>query len=309
MRNTFIKILEQRTKENSNIMLLTGDLGFTVFENYATNFPHNFFNMGVAEANMMGVASGLSLTGKIPFVYSIAPFITLRPIEQIRNDVCLHNANVKIVGVGAGLSYSHAGPTHHINEDIGMLKTIPNITIICPSDPVEVELAVNFAIKHEGPIYIRLGKKGEPVLHKNKNGLDVKKAIEIRKGTDILLLSHGSIINNTLKTADILKKQGFSSSVVSIPTIKPIDLDFINRSLSRFKYIFTIEEHNIIGGLGSSVGEVIAESKKSPVFKRIGINDQFCEIIGDHDYMRDYYGLSPSKISQTIVHTIKKNNE
>ncbi len=308
MRNAFITTLEEKTSRNPDIMLLTGDLGFTVFENFSNKFPRNFLNMGVAEANMMGVASGLSLSGKIPFVYSIAPFVTLRPVEQIRNDVCLHKANVKIVGVGAGLAISHAGPTHHINEDIGVLRTFPDLFIISPSDPVEVKYAVYEALKYKGPVYIRLGKRGEPIIHDTKKTLKIRKAITIKGGNQVLILSHGSIIKSSLDAAKQLEQKGYSTAVVSVPTIKPIDSSFINNAITSFKYIFTVEEHNIIGGLGSAVSEIIAESNKCVVFQRIGVADQFCHVIGDHKFMKDYYGLSPNKIYEQIMDIINKSS-
>lgn len=305
MRNAFIETLEKEVKANPNIIVLTGDLGYTVFDQFKIRYPKQFINMGVAEANMMGVAAGLALSGKIPFVYSIAPFVCLRPYEQIRNDVCMHNANVKIIGVGGGLAYSNAGPTHHVNEDIAVMRVLPNMTVICPSDPIEVRLAVKGMIRYKGPVYLRLGKHGEPIIHKTKPNFKIGKGIIIKEGRDIALISCGSITHNALLTAEILEKKGIFTTIVSMHTIKPLDTKLLSNVIKKFKAVFTIEEHNIIGGLGSAVAEFIAENQtKTIIFKRLGVNDVFCRQIGDYDYIRDCNSLSPKKIVNQIIKTL-----
>lgn len=310
MRNAFIGTLEKEAARNRDIILLTGDLGFTVFENFIKKFPDRFFNMGVAEANMVGVATGLALSGKIPFVYSIAPFVTMRPFEQIRNDICMHRANVKIIGVGGGLSYSYAGPTHHINEDIAIMRTLPNMTVVCPADPIETQLATQEIIKYNGPVYLRLGKKGEPAVHKSKPSFSLGKAILVKKGKDIALISSGPITHNVIQASNILTKHQLNPTVVSMHTITPLDGRLIAKIVRTHKLIFTIEEHSIVGGLGGAVAEFLSESdNKNYVFKRLGIPKEFCIIIGDHDYLRNYYSLSPAKIAQTILKSISKEYE
>lgn len=310
MRNAFIETLEKEAFKNKDIVLLTGDLGFTVFEKFSKKFPDRFINMGVAEANMVGVATGLALSGKIPFVYSIAPFVTLRPFEQIRNDVCMHRANVKIIGVGGGLSYSHAGPTHHVNEDIAVMRILPNMTVVCPADPIETELAVKAAIKYHGPVYIRLGKKGEPKIYNKKPSFSLGKGIIVEKGHDIALICSGPIIHNVIQASDILTKHKLNPTVVSMHTITPLDVRLIAKILMTHKVIFTIEEHSIIGGLGGAVAEFLSECySKNYIFKRLGIPKEFCNIIGDHNYLRDYYSLTPAKIAQTILKSISKEYE
>lgn len=301
MRNAFINTLHTLTRKNKNICLLTGDLGYTVFEEYRRNFPDNFFNAGVAEANMVGVAAGLALSGKIPFIYSIAPFTTLRVYEQIRNDVCLMNVNVKIVGVGAGLAYSHAGPTHHSLEDITIMRALPNMIVTCPSDRVETAAIVNAAVSHEGPVYLRLGKKGEPVIHKKKPKFQLGKGIIVQSGKDLMFIVCGSIITTALQVAAKLQKHGIEAGVISMHTIKPLDTKLIEKILNTTQAICTIEEHHIIGGLGSSVSEFLAEKKTRVRFKRFGINDTFCTMLGNHEYMKDYYGLSEKKITKSIL--------
>lgn len=307
MRNAFIKTLELEASKNKNIILLTGDLGFTVFEKFRERFPNRFFNMGVAEANMMGVAAGLALCGKIPFVYSIVPFVTMRPFEQIRNDVCLHKANVKIVGVGGGFAYSHAGTTHHAIEDIAIMRALPNMTVICPADPLETELASRAIIKFKSPVYLRLGKKGEPKIHKTEPKFSIGKGIVIKKGKDIALVACGPITQNCLLAVNELERKGISATVVSMHTVKPLDIQLLDEIIIEHKALFVIEEHNIIGGLGSAVAEYLAENQETRIFfKRIGVNDQYCFDIGNYEYIRDIFNLSPHKISQTIQKYLKK---
>lgn len=305
MRNAFIETLEEEAGKNKNIILLTGDLGFTVFERFMKKFPDRFINMGVAEANMIGVATGLSLTGKIPFVYSIAPFITLRPLEQIRNDVCMHKANVKIVGVGAGLSYSHAGPTHHSNEDIGVLRTLPNITLVSPADPVETKLATREIIKIKGPCYLRLGKKGEQKIYKKIPKFSLGKAIIIKRGTKVALICTGSITYNVIAAAKILHEKNIHPTIISMHTIYPLDQDLLKKIVKTHKIVITVEEHSVVGGLGSAVSEFLAESvQKDFIFKRVGIPKGFCFIVGDHNYLLNYYSLSPEKLAKTVTQVI-----
>lgn len=305
MRNAFIETLEKEATKNKNIILLTGDLGFTVFENFEKKFPNRFFNMGVAEANMIGVATGLALSGKIPIVYSIAPFVTLRPFEQIRNDICMHNANVKIVGVGAGLSYSHAGPTHHINEDIAVMRTLPNMTIVSPADPVETRLATQEIIKKNGPVYLRLGKKGEKTIYNTPPKYTIGKAIIVQKGSKIALICSGPIINNVLESRKYLNK--IKPTIISMHTIQPLDLDLLSQISETHKIIISIEEHSIIGGLGGAISEFLCEyPRKDFIFKRLGIPNKFCLVVGDHDYLRDHFSLSPVKIAKSIIKAVKE---
>lgn len=307
MRNAFINTLEKEAYKNKDIILLTGDLGFTVFENFQKKIPKRFFNMGVAEANMIGVAVGLALSGKIPIVYSIAPFIALRPFEQIRNDVCLHNANVKIIGVGGGLSYTHAGPTHHIAEDLAVMRVLPNMTVIAPADPLEVKLATTYMLKKRGPVYLRLGKKGEHKVHQEKINFKIGRGIIVKKGSDVCLISCGSITYNALKAACLLDKEKISTAVVSMHTVKPLDMLLLENLIKKYKAIFTIEEHSVIGGLGGAISEFLAENlKRDLIFKRIGINDCFCLEIAEYDLLRDIYNLSPQKIAKTIIRSLKK---
>lgn len=304
MRNAFIKSLTALARRRKDIHLLTGDLGFSVFEGFAREFPGRYLNCGVAEQNMMGVAAGLALSGKQVFVYSIVPFVTMRCFEQIRNDVCIQNLNVKIVGVGGGFSYGKFGPTHHAIEDIAVMRALPSMVVVCPADPVETELAVCEIAQRKGPVYLRLGRSTEEVLSPRSLPFELGKARVLRKGRDLTLIGVGPIVKNVLRAAELLEEtHGIRATVASIGTVKPIDVSFILNEAKRTKAIFTIEEHNMVGGMGEVVATVLAERRTAgTIFERIGVGDSFVKTVGEQDYLRKENRLSP----ETLVHTIIK---
>ena len=301
MRNTFANTLFEIARKDKRVILLTGDLGFSVFEKFISELPHQFINMGVAEQNMTGVAAGMALEGKVPFIYSIVPFITMRNFEQIRNDICYQNLNVKIVGVGAGFSYGPYGHTHQGLEDIGILRTLPNLIILAPGDPIEVRLATQTMLKHRGPVYLRLGKAGEPNVHKTVPRFTVGKGIIVIEGTDLSLLATSTLLLRASEVVKELGKRGIKARLVSMPTIKPIDTDLIVDCVRETKAIFTLEEHSIIGGLGSAVAEVLAEYGKPVIFKRLGVPDRFTKVMGNQEYMRRANSLSADQIVELIL--------
>lgn len=305
MRNAFINTLIKEAEKNENIMLLTGDLGFTVFEEFRDKYPEKFINVGVAEQNLMGIATGLALTGKTVFAYSIATFATMRPFEQIRTDIASHNASVIVVGSGAGLSYGHDSITHHSVEDISLMRTIPGITILCPSDPYEVELLTKEAIKIKKPVYLRLGKRGEPLLHKKGNSIKIGEGHILRDGSDIAIIATGNIVATALEAAELLLKKGIKSTVISMHTIKPIDVDLIKRISKKFTYAATIEEHSIIGGLGTAVTDVLSENFSKTKLIKFGIPDRFLFEIGSQKYLRQQIGLDAETIAKKMYNLIK----
>lgn len=300
MRITFVKTLHKIAAKNPNVVLITGDLGFSVFEDYIKELPKQFLNAGVAEQNMTGVAAGMAMEGKIPVIYSIVPFVTMRNFEQIRNDICYQNLNVKIVGVGSGYSYGIYGHTHYGLEDMGILRTIPGITIIAPGDPVETELATIASLKIHGPVYIRLGKAGEPAVHKTRPKFEIGKGIVIQEGKDIALLACGTMLPIAMEVADILKDK-YSTKVISIHTVKPIDSVLVKSLSKKMKGIFTMEEHAMIGGLGSAVAELLAENVSKAIFKRFGTPDRFSKVSGQQKYMREQNDLSAEFIAGVII--------
>jgi len=307
MRIAFVHTLIKLAQRNKKIMLLTGDLGYSVFEEYIQKFPDQYINMGVAEQNMTGMAAGMALEGRIPIIYSIAPFVTMRNFEQIRNDICYQNANVKIVGVGAGFSYGPYGHTHHALEDIGIMRTLGNMRIYGPGDPTEVEMLTESTITHIGPVYLRLGKAGETRIQDDKSKIIPGKAFVIQDGKDITLIGTSTLLYRAYETAKKLKlKFGISVKLVSMHTIKPLDEEAIIASARTTKAIFTIEEHSIIGGLGSAVAEVLAENNISIIFKRIGVPDRFTKVMGKQEYMRKANNLGVDQIVNTIMTQYKK---
>jgi len=307
MRTAFIQTLVKLAREDERIWLMVGDLGFSVVEIFRDEFPDRFINVGVAEQNLTGIATGLALSGKIVFTYSIANFPTLRCLEQVRNDACYHNANVKIVAVGGGLVYGAAGMTHHATEDLAIMRTLPNMTIIAPGDPVEAALATQAISNKDGPCYLRLGKAGEPVIHKTAPNFQIGKAIVIRDGNDITLISTGGMLYNTVKAAERLAEQRIQASVLSMHTLKQIDIQAIHEAAVKTKAILTVEEHSIIGGLGSAVAEVLSESGLNVKFVRLGIADTFSNQVGSQEYMRELHSLSIQGIVKRACELIEKN--
>jgi len=306
MRKAFIDKLLKLAEENKKIFLLSGDLGFSVLEKFKDKFPERFFNMGVAEQNMIGVAAGLALSGKIVFVYSIVPFLTMRCFEQIRNDLCYQNLNVKLVGAGGGLSYGSAGPTHHALCDIAIMRALPNMKVFAPGDPFEAERVTEIAVFSEGPAYIRLGKSHESEVYSESLRFDISEAIVLRNGNDITIFTTGNMLYNAKLAVDKLSEKNIDARLVSMPTIKPLDKNIISKAAKETKAIFTIEEHNLIGGLGSAVAEVLAESEEKILFKKIALPDKFCKDVGNQEYLREKNGLSVAKIIDCILKEFKK---
>lgn len=302
MRTAFINTVIELARKDERIFLLTGDLGFSVFEKFQEEFPDRFFDIGVAEANMVGIAAGLALSEKIVFIYSIVPFVTMRCFEQIRNDICYQNLNVKIIGVGGGLCYGSAGMTHHSLVDIAIMRALPNMTVICPGDPIEAEMATKLATSHQGPIYIRLGKSHEPKVHLNIPNFKIGKGITIRNGSDVTIIATGNILYNAKCITDKLINEGLDVRLISIHTVKPLDRSIILESAQETKVIFTIEEHSLIGGLGSAVAEVLAETdSKKVLFRRFALPDRYLKDIGSQEYLRGKNALSIDQIANSIL--------
>lgn len=301
MRNAFADAVTELARHDQRIILLSGDIGNRLFNTFQNIAPKRFFNCGIAEANMTGVAAGLALTGLRPFTYTITPFVTVRCLDQIRIDLCYHNLPVVVVGTGSGLSYSHLGPTHHSCDDIAILRSYPNITIVCPCDPVEVKLAVQATLNHSGPVYIRLGKKGDPVIHTNTPQFTLGKSIPVRSGTDCCIITTGNIAATALSTAEILQLNGISTAVISMHTVKPLDTAFLKEAVLQYRVIATIEEHFLIGGLGSAVSEWFTDNGVSGTrLVRIGCRDFFTDKVGSYSYLRELHGLTPQAAADKI---------
>lgn len=306
MRNAFADELTKLGNEDSRVVMLSGDIGNRLFDKFKDKHPSRFFNCGVAEANMMGVAAGMAMNGLRPVAYTITPFVTTRCLEQIRTDVCYHEAPVTIVAVGAGLAYSGLGPTHHACEDISFLRSIPNMVVICPGDAFEVRGALRAAMQQDRPVYIRMGKKGEPVVHKGPIAdFAIGKAITIEEGSDVCLLSTGNMLPEAIEAGHKLKEKGISAEVVSFHTVKPLDEDKLKQAFSRFKLVATIEEHSLIGGFGAAVSEWLVDSETSArKFLRFGTPDAFFKKSGEQEYAREVLGLTGHQIADKIIHAL-----
>ena len=301
MRKAFIQTLLDMAGADDRIHLLVGDLGYSLVEPFAEKFPQRFVNLGVAEQNMIGVATGLALCGKIVFVYSIANFPTLRCLEQIRNDICYHNVNVNIVTGGGGLTYGALGTTHHATEDLAMMRALPNMTVIAPGDPVEAATATQASAEWPGPCYLRLGRTEEPVIHQSMPDFQIGKAVKVLDGKDATLISTGGMLSSAVQAAERLAQQGVQVRVLSMHTIKPLDTEAVLAAVRETGTIVTIEEHNIIGGLGSAVAEVLAELSDTHVaFERIGLKDLFCVQVGTHEELQKAYSLSVDDVIMTL---------
>lgn len=300
MRNAFADEITQLAKIDLRIMLLSGDIGNKLFDPFKKVDPKRFLNCGIAEGNMMSVAAGLALNGLRPVVYTITPFTTTRCFEQIRVDVCYHEAPVIIVGTGSGLSYAELGPTHHSLEDLAIMRSIPGMQVLAPCDATEMRLAIRAALKGSDPTYIRIGKKGEPAIHEAITSFEIGKAITIREGSDALILASGTLMPNVLEAADMLRKVGLSCKVASFHTIKPLDIEYIKQNLHGFKAIVTIEEHGKSGGLGGAVAEYLSTLANHPKHLRLGTEDEFMHEMGTQHYAQRKYGLDSLGIANQI---------
>lgn len=304
MRNAFAEEMTRLAAIDKRVVVLSGDIGNKLFDKLKVVDENRFYNCGIAEANMMGVAAGMAMSGLRPFVYTITPFTTTRCFEQIRVDVCYHNAPVVIVGTGSGLSYSELGPTHHSLEDMAILRTLPGMRVVAPCDASELRQVLHEVLKDDSPTYIRIGKKGEADIHKSPPDLRLGRVIVVRPGTDVALLCAGNMMAETLKAADLLAAEGVSAEVVSFHTVKPLDSDYLRQATERFKLLVTVEEHSRIGGLGSAVAEWRISQPKDVAQMSFGTDDVFMHEVGSQAYARNKNGLTAENIAARTLAAI-----
>ncbi len=301
MRSGFFRGLEELAERDERVFLLVGDLGYAVTDSFAKRFPNRFLNPGVAEQNMTGIAAGLALSGKIVFTYSIANFPILRCLEQVRNDICYHRANVKIVAVGGGLAYGSLGSTHHATEDLAIMRALPEMVVVAPGDPAEAEAATHALAAHPGPCYLRLGRADEPRVHQDGIDFRLGSAIQVTDGNNVTLIATGGMLMTAVQVAETLRGKGIGVRVLSMHTVKPLDVEAILAAARETAAIFTLEEHSVTGGLGSAVAEVLAEAEEASIpFKRLGLPAAFSCLVGSQAYLRAQYGLSPPAVAETI---------
>ena len=305
MRNTFVSTLCELAERDERVWLLCGDLGYSVLEKFSARFPDRYVNVGVAEQNMTGVAAGLALAGKVVFTYSIANFPIMRCLEQVRNDICYHRLNVKIVAVGCGLPYGTHGYTHHGVEDVAVMRALPNMTVVAPGDPIEARLATRALVEHDGPGYLRLGKGGEAAVHVDDPAFQIGRAIPIRAGDDVTLIAAGAILAETVRAADLLAERGIRAGVVSMPTIAPLDAAAVLEAAARTRWIVTVEEHSVTGGLGSAVAEVLAEAPATGArLARCGVTAGPFGV-GGQAYLRGLNQLDAAGIAERVARVME----
>ena len=306
MRDTFVRTLVKLAKENKNIELITGDLGFGVLKPFWEQCPDQFTNAGIAEQNMTTVAAGMALEGKTVFTYSIGNFPTLRCLEQIRNDCAYHNANVKIVCVGGGFVYGSLGMSHQATEDLAILRALPDVVVMAPADLVEAEECTRALVKYPGTAYLRLGRGGEKRIHDKIDNFQIGKAIKVHDGEKVAIFSTGAIFEEVTVAHEELKEKGFKPAVYTFPTVKPIDKETVEKVARGYDLVVTCEEHNIVGGFGSAVAEVMAEIKdKKAVLMRIGLNDEYSVRVGNQKYLRQKYNIDAKSIVERIIKELR----
>ncbi len=301
MRDAFIDELTSLAEKDPAIMLLTGDLGFGVLTEYAERFPNQYINVGVAEQNMSGLAAGLALEGYKVYTYSIANFTTLRCLEQIRNDICYHDANVTLVSVGAGFSYGQLGVSHFATEDLAILRALPNMMVVAPSDPWEAKILTRQMASIPGPKYLRIDK-GAAGCQEKPSDVHLGKGRIVREGADVTIVSIGAILSESIKAAEFLADSGVEARVVSLNTLKPFDNSIIFDACRDTGGMICIEEHSEIGGLAGAISEACLTASITPTFfHRIGLKDEYPTIVGDQNYLRNAYNLSAEKIVSTAL--------
>jgi len=304
MRKAFYEKMAALAAKDRNVHFLTANLGYKFFDDIRSRCPEQFLDVGVAEQNMIGLAAGMALCGKSVYCYSIIPFLTLRACEQIRMDVCYHDLSVKLVGMGAGFTYGQEGFTHFGLEDMAVMRAMPGMTVVSPDTIENAVRVAELSIGFKGPLYIRLGRAG---IHGAGNKATLKtigKAAVLKQGTDCALIAIGNMVAVAESAASALAAKGISASVINMHTLKPLDEEVVRVCAKNHRFVFSLEEHSVQGGLGSAVAEVIAEAGFNGKFERIGIPEKLDHVIGDADFLWDHYGLSPAKVTERILKAV-----
>ena len=307
MRNHLIRELEELAATDPRIVVITGDLGYGVLNSFAAKYPGRCFNGGISEQNMASVAAGLALEGSVAYTYSIGNFPLMRCLEQMRNCACYHNLNVKVVAIGGGFVYGQLGMSHHATEDLAISRALPNMHVFCPADPDDAVRVLRIANMIDGPCYIRLARGGEPRLHPEISDYDVCKLLQVRDGRDVAVIATGTVLAEAISASDTLRDRGVKLGVYDCVSLKPFDANGLVDIAKRYKAIISVEEHNIIGGLGSAIAEVLVScgSGKIPKFKRLGLQDVYTSVVGSQDYLRRHYGLSADDIIESALEMIE----
>ncbi|MDJ0841263.1 MAG: transketolase C-terminal domain-containing protein [Acidobacteriota bacterium] len=303
MRKRGLETVYRLAKEHPNVVYIGSDVGKGTLAQFQEEMPERFFVEGIAEAYVIGMAAGLAMSGKMPFVNTIATFLTRRCYDQIAVDVCLGNYDVRLYANGGGLVYAPLGPTHQSIDDIALMRALPNMTVFCPCDADEMERGIRASYDHKGPVYIRVARGGDPIVSKAEAGFAFGKALVFKQPGDLLLISTGITCQISLKVIEALAERGISAGLCHLPTVKPLDRDTLEPLLRQSRFVATVEEHSVIGGLGGAVAQLIAEGARHPAgkFKSIGIPDVFPQGYGRQENLLARYGLDVDSVTQTVT--------
>ena len=307
MQKAFLQTLYDLAEQDRNVLMLSADNGIEFDKLFKRDFPQQYIEFGIAECNMVAAASGLASYGKIPFVHTASNFLAYRAYEFIRNDVCVQNANVKIVGFGSGLANSTLGPSHHSTEDVGVLYSLPNLTILSASSPLETEQAIKEAYSINGPVYIRIGLVGEPEIQEKRPENIFNKNNIIRDGSDVAIFSTGPIIAEVLAAAELLQDCGVGAKVINVNKIKPFHKESLIDICCGMSNIVSVEEHNVHGGLGSIIADIMVQEKIDVELSKIGLQDCFAVGYGSQHDLQKQNGLDRVSISESILGVLKRS--
>jgi len=309
MKNIFEEHLYKTMQKNKKVVSIFADSDFAYYEEFEREFRGRYFNFGIAESNAVAAAAGMAKASQgdiIPIIYTAGAFLAYRAYEFIRNNICLLNLNVKIVGMGSGLKINNFGPTHHTTEDIALLRSLPNMCILSPASPNEVAPIVDKALSYEGPVYIRLGKAFETEIYDRTPSFSIGKSNLIQSGKDLTIVSTGSIISNVIEATQLIEKKGYGVDIINMSTIKPIDAGAIIKSANKTGCVVVVEEHQKMGGLGGAVSEVLCANGIGVKFESVGLNDKFCCAYGWHKDLLDDSGLSSLDIFNACINVLNK---
>lgn len=309
MRNEYKNVIYQLMKENEKIVSILVDSGTDEYDLVRRDMPDRLVECGIAEANAIGIAAGMASCGLIPIVYGMGAFLAYRAFEFIRNDVCIQNRNVKIIGSGGGIGYNNLGPTHHTTEDIAVMTALPNMCVLAPSTPLEVAPVIQEAVNYYGPVYVRFGKAYEEEVFSTSPVFEIGKASVLCEGTDVSIIVTGSMIADVVKSAELLAEDNINVQIINMTTLKPIDKSAIIQAAQSTGRILVVEEHNYFGGLRSLVADVVAENGLSVVFQSIGFQDEYCFEYGWRQEIRKKYGISVEAIVNKVREMMRSEKD
>ncbi|WP_419786637.1 transketolase family protein [Pseudodesulfovibrio sp.] len=306
MRKKCLDMVQELAQKDERVVFIGSDLGFKTLDSFRQELPDQFFMEGISEQNVIGMAAGMALEGRIPYVNTIATFIVRRALEQVSMDLCLHDLPVRLIGNGGGVVYAPLGSTHLAIEDIALMRSLPNMTIVCPADAEEMERFMRVSVDWPHPIYIRLAKGYDPIVSDPDRPFVIGKGEVYGEGSDVLLVTTGIGLRVCLEAAELLEARGISTRILHLPTVKPMDTEALLKAAGEVRAVVAVEEHTIMGGLGSGVAETMMEAGVYRPFKRVGIPDVFPDHYGTQNQIMERYGIWPEPLVATVVSLLEK---